>query len=386
MYKQITEKNRSYVVKSIINTSDALLPDNDDSNSLPESTTYSCKTKATTSENTLQEYNKKANAVHEYKNAIFNIGSKIVNEKNTKETRRNNKNSKIPIVTEEEYQVTEDWLIEDLDKKRFKNKRKHKNDNLINIEESEESIEDDNTQSSIIIKENNNRINENFSPIPKKRLISYDSPNSKSNDASSKTSEFSSLMKGLLNSDSNDSTNMDTNSTILPKNQSKMNSLELIDRFLMKSNLNPLTEEIKENEEDLADIFTSSDVTINNDEPMIIHSTSPSTVADKVNKQQKSSSIKYKKQLKINKMDSFNLKIKHQNNERKSNDSDTVKFDDYNNDCLSERSPSVISFKTISESTSTSNSNSWKIKANIENRNFLIPIRCVIFILIKRKC
>ena len=191
---------------------------------------------------------------------------------------------------------------------------------------------------------------------------------------------------------------MDTaSSTILPKNQSKMNNLELIDRFLMKSNLNPLTEESKENEDDddnindidyLADLFTSSDVAINNDEPMIIHTTKASSIdSNKVNQQQKSSSFKYKKQLKINKMDSFNLKTKQSNNEKKRHDSEIIKIDDYNNDCLSERSSSVISFKTISESVSNNNNNnnSWKIKANIENRNFLIPIRFVKMFFLKLK-
>ena len=66
MYKQITEKNRSYVVKSIINTSDALLPDTE-SNSCAERTTSSSKTKDSsikaTSNSTLQETNKKASLV-----------------------------------------------------------------------------------------------------------------------------------------------------------------------------------------------------------------------------------------------------------------------------------------------------------------------------------
>ncbi len=72
-------------------------------------------------------------------------------------------------------------------------------------------------------------------------------------------------------------------------------------------------------------------------------------------------------------MESFSLKNKKQ--EAEVDDCDDI------NDRISERSSSVASFKTFNEPIS---SNSWKIKANIENRNFLIPIKfvflnCVIY-------
>ena len=346
MYKQIIEKNRSYVVKSIVNTNDALQVD-DSSNSDSSSKYKQSSSKATTSKQSSTSHessNKNLNAVNEYKSAILNIGSKTKPDTSNKENR---KASKMAIITEDEYKATEEWLIEDT--KRSKNKRKLKHDNL-NLEESEDSYEENSSSSNNDAK-NNKFLNENVSPISKKRHISIESPKSKLN-------EFSNSM---INSDSNDS-NFDINTSLLPQNKDKMNNLELIDRFLKKSNLNPLTESPDENEIDMADIFTSSE--IGAEEPIILQAVKPNTS----NQQQNKQSNKYKKQLKINKMDSFNLKSV----EKKKHDIESIKLEDDINDCMSERSSSVVSFKTINEQAS---SNSWKIKANIENRNFLIPVK-----------
>jgi hypothetical protein len=195
MYKQITEKNLSYVVKSIINTSEALQNDTDE-NSNP--TNNPKATKTTTTLLNPENKSSQTNAVNEYKNAILNMGSKTL----SKPSRRAG-NKTTAIITEDEYEVTDDWL-EIVDNKRSKNKRKLQHDTFDSDQRSVESEIDE--------KSDSDSVDEKKSQMYKKRLISFNSPNSKS-------SEFSSLMKAMLNTtDSNDSTSKDN----LPKD--KMNS------------------------------------------------------------------------------------------------------------------------------------------------------------------
>ncbi len=274
----------------------------------------------------------KLNSVSEYKKAIMNLGRKNTIPSNAhKQSPQKNAIDKV-IVTEDEYSVSDKWLIDDL----TLNDKGHKN--MSTKRKISKSYENEQHEGSDRDTHERSR-----SPKSTKRLKSienYDKNKQRSND---------SCLNDLIDTEEDFS---------MAKSTPHGNNSDFDSRLSIYDS--------NDYNESLVDIQTVDDIDIN-----VITLKSP-TKLRALNFRQP---IKAKKQLKINKMDTFGLRslTKKQSSFSDENNSNSV-------DECHVYEPTVLGPQQQQNSGSsveiikTNMKSNWKIKANIESRNLLIPI------------